>query len=241
MNVFSEMSGAQFENVNSLRTYPFAGSASLADRLGRELGRDVIVDVHLCVVSGQDAPASGFAPSDGPVARLASVHLSGAMVSACFTSSFGGRKDSLSVTVSRDGFAPYVPYRLESLCGSADTGGVVTFGDFAFPEAPETYFFGNAVVHPCCVSCARPPALRRIVDPRSGDSVSGDVSIGFSGHVSSAYENGAFRLSLEEGSAEYLASACAKISGDDACGATPIASINGVRPDEDGNIVLWFH
>ena len=79
------------------------------------------------------------------------------------------------------------------------------------------------------------------MDPRSGESVSGDAEIAFSGHVSASRSGKSFVLSLENGSDVELASECAMASGHDVCGATPIRSINGIRPDKDGNIVLWFH
>ena len=79
------------------------------------------------------------------------------------------------------------------------------------------------------------------MDRRSGESLSGDVQIDFSGYVNSEKSGKSFRLALDDGASVELASECAKVSGADACGATPIVSINGVRPDENGNIVLWFH
>jgi len=147
----------------------------------------------------------------------------------------------LSVTVSSREFKPYFPYRMEKLIGQSDIGGIITFGDVEFPGSPETYFLDGAVIHPCCVAVAKPPMLRSIVDPRSGVSVSGDVDISFSGHVISRKDGDSFFLSLDEDSDLELASECAMISRSEACGATPIESINGVYPDEYGNIVLWFH
>lgn len=229
MAMYDDIAAAQFENVNALRSYPFAEGSSLVDRLGRELPRDVVVDLHFVV-----PPASGM-PLPG--VSMTSVHLSRSMVSACFAS--GG--NALSVIVSRDDFRPYFPYRLEKLAGSSDAGGIVTFGDFGFPGEPETYFLDGAAVHPCCVAVASPPKLRSFFDPRSGDSVSGDAEIAFSGYVTASRSGSSFRLGLEDGASEELASECAKVSGAEACGATPISSINGVRPDADGNIVLWFH
>lgn len=246
MAVYSEIAAAQFENVNSMRSYPFDGP-ELVSRDGKEVPSDVVVDLHMVVPASFGPDSSGSSSgSDGaseillPVVRMTSLHMSPAMVSACFVSSIGNVKSAASVTVSRDKFVPYMPYRLEKLAGSSDIGGIVTFGNFDFPGMPETYFL-DARVHPCCVSVADPPRLRRFVDPRSGESVSGDVSFSFSGYVNATMSGKSFELSLESGAAEELASECAKVTGSEACGATPIASINGVRPDEDGNIVLWFH
>lgn len=238
MAVYVDMANAQFENANALRMYPFAENASLVDRQWRDLPRDAVVDVRLVVPSD----SAGRTVS----ARLRSVHLSQAMVSACFVAGFNESgtwrtTGALSATVAAANLSPYTPVRLERLAGSCDIGGVVTFGDVELPGSPETYFLDGASVHPCCVASARPCGLRRIVDQRSGEALSGDVDIAFSNYVSVSRDGGAFTLSLDDGAADELASDCAKASGPDSCGATPITSINGVRPDEDGNIVLWFH
>jgi hypothetical protein len=233
MPVFADNAVAQFENTNALRNFPFAEGCSLVDREGRELPRDIVVDVHMAV------PAIGDGQS--PRVWLTSVHVSPVMVSAWFRSDMGGRTNALSVMVARDGFAPYRPYMLEKLYGAEDIGGVVTFGNIDFPGAPETYFMDDALLHPCCVAVAKPARLRSLVDRRSGKSLSGDVRVSFSGHVSAERNGKTFELSLDSGSAAELASECAADSGSGACGATPIVSINGVRPDSEGNIVLWFH
>lgn len=241
MAIYSDMAAIQFENANALRMYPFSEGSSLVGRDGKTLPGDIVADVRLVVPAAVDNPASGMATEGAASARLSSVHLSPYMVSACFAAVSGDRVGALSVTVSRDGFSPYMPYRLEELAGTSDMGGIVTFGDIEFPGFPETYFLDNAEIHPCCVVAARPSGLRRFLDPRSGEGVSGDAEIRFSGHVVSELVGNEFRLSLGEGSASALASECAKASGAEACGATPIRSINGVRPDAYGNIVLWFH
>lgn len=232
MAIYVDTAVAQFENVNELREYPFAEGSSLVDRAGKELPLDAVVDVSMYVPCEY---------GNIPVVKLTSVHLSNAMVSACFKSTSGGKTSALSVTVSAADFKPYFPYRLEGLFGSSDIGGFVTFGDITFPSSPETYFLDRAAVHPCCVVAAKPAGLRRIVDSRSGESLSGDVRIQFSGHVKSVRNGKDIKLSLEDGSDVELASECSKQTGLDVCGATPIVSINGVKPDLDGNIVLWFH
>lgn len=242
MGVYVDMASAQFENQNSLRLYPFSSESSLVDSVGRELPLGAIVDLRMVVPAAIGNPDS-FSEGGVPVVYMTSFHVSKSMVSACFMSG----NAALSVTVSADDFRPYFPYRLEKLAGSDDIGGVVTFGEIEFPGFPETYFMkdadGNrtAIVHRCCVAAARPPALRKFVDRRSGESLSGDVQIDFSGYVNSEKSGKSFRLALDDGASVELASECAKVSGADACGATPIVSINGVRPDENGNIVLWFH
>lgn len=232
MAIYADTAVEQFENANELREYPFADGSSLVAKSGRSLPLDTIVDVSMYVPCEYVGSA---------VASLSSVYLSGAMVSACFKSVYGGVTSAMSVTVSAKDFRPYIPYRMEPLAGSSDAGGSVTFGDIKFPGHPETYFLEGANIHPCCVFCAKPAGLRKITDPRSGESLSGDVRMAFSSHIKSSRNGNDFYLSLDSGSESELASECFKPTGLDACGATPIVSINGVRPDSDGNIVLWFH
>lgn len=237
MSVFSEdIRDAQFENENSLRLYPFSEISRMSDCSGDTLPQGYVVDLHMAV------PLDGDGGSLQK-AYMTSFHVSRGMVSACFQSG----KSAMSVTVSSSSFRPYFPYRLESLVGSEDAGGIVTFGEIDFDVSAKTYFMKDsdgiptAEVHPCCVIARRPAGLRKIVDPRSGESVSGDVSITFSGYVDAAGSDGSVKLSLQDGAAYTLSSECLKSSMSDPCGATPISSINGVSPDSDGNIVLWFH
>lgn len=239
MSIYADTSVAQFENVNELRNYPFTDSSSLVDSLGRSLPADVIVDAHFFVPADVELGV----PSESPVVRLSSVHMSQAMLSACFIADFKGTVNALSVTVSKDDFKPYFPYRLEKLIGSRDIGGIVSFGFVPFPGFPETYVLRSAEIHPCCVAACKPAGLRRIEDPRSGEHVCGDVKIEFSGYVESEkFENG-YLLTVDDASALQLASKCVDSDRSESgvCGATPIKSINGIRPDEEGNIVLWFH
>lgn len=232
MSVFVDNAVPQFENVNGLRKFPFSEDSSLVDRDGKELPQDAVVDLHMVVPADEGSV---------PDVRLVSAHLSRAMVSVCFRSVAAGRTCAMSVMVAGEDFAPYRPYMLRPLYGSEDIGGVVTFGDMDLTTCPMTYFLEDAVVHPCCIAQSRPAGLRGIVDPRSGGELFGDARLSFSGHVESVIKDGMFSLSLSEESRANLASECAGGSEAGMCGATPIASINGVRPDADGNIVLWFH
>lgn len=220
---------AQFENTNELRMYPFADGASLIDANGKELSRDIIVDLHM------------FVSADVAVeVKLVSVHISQSMISACFKSVSDYGTGAMSVIVSKGSFKPYSPYRLEKLSGSNDIGGIVTFGDITFPGNPCTYFL-NTDIHPCCIISSKPAGLRSIKDPKSGQSLSGDIVIEFSDYIEAIKNGNVFSLSLEDGTEDELTSnSCNAFSGEQ-CGATPIRTINGVSPDADGNIVLWFH
>lgn len=237
---FDSSAAAQFENVNELRSYPFSDNASLVSRNGDELPENVISDLHIAV------PSSGGSledRGDSDVARVSSVRLSPSMVSVCVVVDRGGAVVSaMSVTVSMDSFRPYFPYRMERLAGLEDSSGVITFGNFDTPAEPTTYLLDGAYICAGCMAKVHAPKLRKFVDPRSGASASGDVSIEFPNHiVAKAEGKRSVRLSLSEGSAEELVSSCAKELAVNACGATPIKSINGILPDAQGRIVLWFH
>ena len=139
----------------------------------------------------------------------------------------------------------FTPFLIDNLAGTGKET-FVTFGEMELPGFPETYRFdplgSAAVVHPCCVAAAKPAGLRSFFDRRSGERVSGDARIDFSGYVDAEKDGKSFRLSLSEGAASELMSTCEGLSdGVGPCGATPIRTINGIRPDDDGNIVLWFH
>ncbi len=241
---------AQFENVNALRGYPFESDVQLVSRDGRTLSRDVVVDVHLVVPHPFERPVARQDDSDEwddvdemplPVVRMSSIHLSPKMVSVCFVASVGGVSHALAATVETSSLVPYSPVRLEKLYGEEDIGGLVTFGDIDLPGFPETYRFDDAVVLPCCVAVVRPTPLRKFTDLRSGDTVSGDSKIVFSSYVKAYRDGRKFTLRLADGAADVLASECAAADGYESCGATPITTINGISPDEHGNIVLWFH
>lgn len=251
MSVYMDMATAQFENVNSQRRFPFVENCTLVADSGKELPLNVVVDVHMVVPADIAAPKLNEVKPDtvldAPTVRLSSVYISSSMLSVCFTSDMNGVVNALSVTIARANFISYVPYRLEKLYGASDIGGIVTFGNVSFPGFPETYRFAdkckdNAVIHQSCIAVVKPARLRSIFDPRSGQRVAGDVNIDFSGYIEASQTGKCIALTLEDGAADELISTCEGLGeGSDTCGATPIRSINGIRPDEDGNIVLWFH
>lgn len=255
MAIYVDVGCAQFENMNELRKYPFAEDSSLSEPSGREMPSGIIADAHFVVpdllarsrsTRIQDGESIGLLGTRGsgdemPSVVLSSLHLSSYMISACFTSRSGSELNALSITVSSSRFRPYSPYRLQKLAGAHDIGGFVSFGNVSFPDWTENYRPENARIHDGCISAISPSGLRCFVDPRSGEIVKGDAKIDFSGYVTAEKSGKSVRLSLDEGADVDLASACARISGSEACGATAIRSINGVLPDEDGNIVLWFH
>lgn len=151
--------------------------------------------------------------------------------------------DAMSVVIRPSEFEPYRPYRLEPMTGSEDFGGIVTFGQVEFPEVPVTYRFDDGAIPITEGAVARyeTARVRKFIDPRTGESASGDVSLGFSSHVTAVKENNGVRLILDEAAKTELLSKCDRKRPSNACGATPIRSINGITPDADKRIVIWFH
>lgn len=229
---FSSADGViQFENANEGRSYPFGDNASLVDDNGAQMGEDVIVDFKAITGDGTES------------AYLRTVYLSPHLVSAC-VSLGSDDKAFLSVTVKRGEFEPYVPYRMDNMNGLSNTGGTITFGDFEFPNVPVRHSFRRLGFFGGCVRKYVPAMVTSLVDPRTGESVRGDVELKFSGHVVptvTGRDDGSIRLTLKDGSARSLASKCDRERPVNSCGATPVTSLNGVRADGKDRIVLWFH
>jgi hypothetical protein len=180
----------------------------------------------------------------GSDAYVSSVHISTAMIAICVkVVAQNSLMAAMSCIVEADKFEPFTPYRLEKLHGSEDVGGIVTFGIIDFMADAGTYKFedGKAVLSETAVSKFVPAGLRKLIDDRSGKSVSGDVKIEFSGYVGAVRDGRSVRLDLLPGAGSALLSKCDKAVPVNPCGATPVSSINGVRPDDKGRIVIWFH
>ena len=219
----------QFENANEGRSYPFEDDAVLESDSGAVLPDEVVADMHLVIPRGTSA-------------RLSSAYISPHMVSIC-VSVHGSREAAMSCIVKASELVAYTPYRLEKLTGSEDVGGIVTFGKIDFQAAAGSYRFSakRIGIAESAVSRYTPARLRRIVDPRTGKSVSGDVDIDFSTYIEASRLDGGVRLSLSEGANDVLLSKCYRDVVDNPCGATPIERINGVKSDDKRRIVLWFH
>ena len=122
----------------------------------------------------------------------------------------------------------------------------MTFGDIREVMASGglgAYRFPVGSVPVCDSAIARytPAEVRSFIDDRTGEKVAGDVSLRFSGYVDTVRDSRSVTFSLADGANASLLSDCDKNRPTNPCGATPIASINGVSPDSKNRIVLWFH
>lgn len=216
----------QFENVNEGRSYPFSDESIIP------FDENTIVDLSI------------VAPK-GATAWLSSVYLSKNLISLCVRVVVGTSAKALSVIVKADEFEPYIPYRLEKVGSSEDIGGMVTFGNIRLAEfiEPKTYKFaeGKITFAPPVLMEYVPAAVRKFLDPRNGETVNGDVEFSFSAHVVASQGERGVKLSLKEGSNDLLLPKCEREAPVNACGATPVTSINGVKPDAENRIAIWFH
>lgn len=222
----------QFENANEHRSYPFMDNSVLLADNGMTLPDSLITDLHLVIPKNADA-------------CLSSVYVSESMVSVCIKVSKQGTPSvmAMSCTARAADLIPYMPYRLEKLTGSEDIGGVVTFGSIDFSSSRGTYrFTENTIgIADSAISKYTPSGLRKIIDPRTGAELSGDITVSFPSYVTAENTAEGIKLGISEKANNILLSECDKDSADNPCGATPVTSINGIPPDDRKRIVLWFH
>jgi len=221
----------QFENVNEGRSYPFDDNAVLSSSDGKILSEDIIADMHVVIPTGNNA-------------YLSSVYISKDLLSVCIKIyKDNAVTGALSTHLARDSFSPYIPYRMEKLTGSEDIGGIITFGHDPFSATVGVYRFEDRSVRivDSAVSRYVPAGLRSIIDDRTGDHLEGDIKIEFPAHVVVDKDGRNYKLNLKSKSATMLMSSCEKAKPVNACGATPITSINGVSADDQNRLVIWFH
>lgn len=221
----------QFENANEGRSYPFADNAILKSDDGKDLGENVISDMHLSIPKSCNA-------------YLSSVYISDSLVSVCVrVVDVMNNVSAMSCIIKGSDFEPYRPYALEKLSGSEDIGGVVTFGAIDFISEKGSYKFSNNLIEiaDSAVSKYTPAKLRKIIDDRTGEYVSGDIDLEFSSYIKATKENGGIKLELMPGANDALLSKCDKNVVENPCFADPVKTINGVAPDSKNRIVIWFH
>lgn len=221
----------QFENANEGKSYPFADNTTLMSDSGRVLDDSVVTDLHLAIPMQAEA-------------YLSSVYISDVMISICFKIDQEDETVSaLSCTIKASEFEPYTPYRLEPLTGCEDVGGIVTFGAIDFKSESGAYRFSTNVVRlaDSVVSKYAPAKLRKIIDDRTGESVTGNINLDFTSYIQAIKESDGIKLNLTKGANDALLSDCDKNVDENPCGTTPIETINGVAADSKKRIVIWFH
>lgn len=226
----------EWYNENELRAFPLADDARGAARIPPACVVDMAVTV------------------DGLFERvfLSSFYLSQTVVSLSVSGVDAGgvAHGLLTCTRTRDELAPYRTCGMDAVSDLAC--GVVVFGDLSLPSVPDCAAGplklrlspDDGALHPAVVTRAETGWISRVVDDAHETSARGIVDLsGNPAFTTSLREIGDTRyvqIAAADGVAEQVASTCNTKPSLDACGMTPVKSINGVRPTPSGVITLRF-
>lgn len=231
MNDASHTISPEWHNENALRAYPLADDCRAAEVIPTWL----IVDLHVTVDQAYDA------------VFVSSAYLSETLVSVAISGVSGANPPVglLTRTVTRDELEPGRAYTLDSLDGLSC--GLVTFGEipadavafkssFTEEEAP---LAEHAVVR------VNAPGVTKLVDPVHGTEASGLIDLSgnseFRTYLDPSDKTGkTIIIELTDLYRDLTTSSCSALPSYDACGETPIKSINGVTPEDDGTLHLRF-
>lgn len=227
MNDVTHTRSPEWHNENELRAYPLEDDCRASEAVPPWLVTDIRVSVG----------------REYDTVFLSSAYLSATLVSVAICGSSGGGSPVglLARTVTRDELAPGRAYAFDSIdgrsCGTVVFGRIpddaVTFKlSFSGDEAP---LAANAVVR------VRRPGVVRIVDRAHGASASGVIDLsGNSEFRTYRGPAGEIVIELTDMYRDATTSTCSASPSYDNCGETPVSSINGVTPDEEGVLRLKF-
>lgn len=217
----------EWYNTNEHRKYPLASHVSTKDNDGDILPDSLIAD--LAVVYNDAVPAEGGAYLSsliiGPELVTISVSLGNAvLVSESFTKPVPIRKG--------------LPLKANSISAS----GYVVFG-IDINDATGNYRFNDATQ-----SALDPKAARKFSAlPITSLSVEGDseepltdiVSLIAGSSIDIVHEgNNVVKLSLKPADRQVFLGPCDNAVSPDGCGPAPLRKINGVGPDNNGNLFI---
>lgn len=217
----------EWHNENALRAYPLEDDCRAASVLPTWLLTDVRVSVG----------------AEYDTVFLSSAYLSDTLVSVAVSGVAGGGRPVglLARTVTRDELAPGRSYAFDSLDGHAS--GTVAFGTIPDGSVPfklsfsgeESALAANAVAH------VRRPGVLRLVDRAHGTSATGIIDLsGNSEFRTYRGPAGEIVIELTDLYRDATTSVCSASPSFDNCGETPVSSVNGVTPDEEGVLRLKF-
>jgi len=223
----------EWPNINSQRNYPFAQSATLVSE-DFTLPNDLIVDLVMPVNTGV-TPAVD--PTLFHVSRIG-VFSGGVVITLAYNGS-----DFATINVAKSTFTAYKTYSFTGINEYFDVQGWITVGSITKTlEYPGSWDFtaATAGLEPTVVR----PNLRSITSMRVANGE--DVSAALSGDiVLVAGNNVRFRLGEVSGDPAIIVDAVTGANYQEECECTdinelspPIRSINGVAPDESGNLTL---
>jgi hypothetical protein len=229
---------AQWENLNSNRSYPFSSKASLISELGTVVPDNILVDVS--IMRGVHNPET-----DMPV-WVSSIHISNTLISICFTDKLGG---IASCSILRNEFKPYTVYKCTPMRDNVDA--FVTFGDILFEDKYNlnefqpihTYRLNeeSGRLSDTAIYDIKTAGVIKIIDEVGNSIAVGDVPISFNtDHVRMTVSGNVVKTYLTQAGNDAIAGPCNIEITPDICGAVPIKSLAGVPCNKNGEIVIRF-
>lgn len=219
----------EWQNENALRAYPLEDDCRAAAVLPAWLISDLRVTC----------------PSRYTRVFVSSAYVSDTLVSVGISgrTSGGAVVGLLARTVTRDELEPHRAYRMDRISG--DASGAVSFGEVPPGTEPFRLAFSadEAPVLEAALVRAPAPGVSRVVDPYHGTAADGVIDLSgnseFRTYVDPADPH-AVVFRLADVYRDMATSVCDATPSHDACGDTPVRTINGVAPDGDGTITLEF-
>lgn len=229
---------AQWENLNSNRSYPFSSKASLISELGTVVPDNILVDVS--IMRGVHNPEV-----DTP-AWVSSIHISNTLISICFTDRMGG---IASCSILRNEFKPYTVYKCIPMRDNVDA--FVTFGDILFEDTHNLNEFQPVHMYRLNEESGRlsdtviydikTAGVIKIIDEVGNSIAVGDVSIEFNAdHIGMTVSDNVVKPYLTQAGNNIIAGPCNIDITPDICGAIPIKSLASVPCNSNGEIVIRF-
>lgn len=209
----------EWQNENALRAYPMEDDAPAASVLPTWLISDLRISCHPTYVK---VYVSSAYVSD----TLVSVAISGITAS-------GTTVGLLARTVTRDELEPHRAYSMDRL--SNDASGTIAFGEVPAGAQPFRLTFGAAEssIVEAAITRVRAPGVTRIVDRAHGTSATGIIDLSGNSEFRTAVDPSdphTIVFTLTDTYREIATSVCDATPSKDACGDTPVRTINGVAP-----------
>lgn len=221
----------EWQNENALRAYPLEDDAPAAPSIPTWLISDLRVTC----------------PPVYARVYVSSVYVSDTLVSVAVSGIAAGEGSVpvglLARTVTRDELEPFRAYSMDRMSDGAS--GAVAFGEIPAGAAPLRMSFtaDEAPVAEAAIVRAEAPGVTAIVDPYHGTRASGIIDLSGNSEFRTAVDKDdphTIVFTLADVYRDATTSVCDATPSKDACGATPVRTINGVAPDENGTITLRF-
>ena len=216
----------EWQNENSLRSYPIADDAPAASLVPPWL----LSDMRVTCSDEYDS------------VYVSSVYVSETLLSVGVSGKIGSNPPVglLARTVTRDELEPHRAYSMDRMSDTAS--GTVAFGEVP-PHAPFLKLsFGpdDAPLAQSAVVRAKVPGVSRIVDPYHGLAASGIIDLSGNGEFrtyADPSDPSTVVVAMADMYRDLSTSVCDSVPSFDTCGQTPVRSINGVAPTSEPTVV----